>query len=62
MLMRCYFDMLDNCVGYDYAGFSTGFECTGVHAPIISAIYDLPSDIKPMNETAETLHGWQVPV
>jgi hypothetical protein len=62
MRVRCYFDMLDNCVGYDCGYFTTGFNCVGMAAPVLSAEYNLPDGFEPVGESAMALHGWQIPL
>jgi hypothetical protein len=54
MPVRCFFDMLDNCVAYergeDYSGHSTG-----LHAPVSSGLYNLPNNESPIGMSAADL-------
>lgn len=51
---RCFFDMLDNCVSYDRGDEYSG-HTDGIHAPILSGLYDLPAGFNPVGKSAEDL-------
>lgn len=52
---RCFFDMLDDCVAFERGEEYSG-HAVGIHAPVLSGLYDLPPKIKdPRGMTAEEL-------
>ena len=61
MPVRCFFDMLDNCVAYD-SGDNYSGHSTGIHAPVSSSLYNIPSTMKfdsLIGQSAEQLHKYQ---
>lgn len=54
MPVRCFFDMLDNCVAYESGEFYSGHQ-TGIHAPVTSGLYNLPKDVDPIGKSAHDL-------